>query len=70
MAIENKWHDSPELLDKMDIDRTIVLFDNGEIRRYNEEFPFSQAIAFFELPEYKPDDINPNSFEAQGYPPY
>jgi hypothetical protein len=45
--VPNDYH---ERINKMDINRTYVLFDNGEIHRYNDDWPFAQTVAFFELP--------------------
>lgn len=34
-------------------DNDLMLFDNGEIRRYCEQWPFAIAIAYLIIPKYE-----------------
>jgi len=52
-ALVPVWVDikaNPAYLNSIDQDRTLILFDNGQILFYGRNWPFAEAIGAFEIP--------------------
>jgi hypothetical protein len=57
---KQQWIDMPKQTKPEECDRIVVLFDNGEMKFYNDnDWPFAEVVKVFILPEAPQQLINP-----------